>query len=73
MLSLKCFICDILLFLLRVKMTKCQRDREDMTKCHSPLVPSLNTRTDFISPVLSTNQHHHNDDLVSNSYNLSYI
>ena len=60
-------------FLLRVKMTKCQREGKDVMKCHSPLILSLNTWTDLINPVLSTNQYHRNDGLVSNSYNLSCL
>lgn len=74
-------VCEILLFLSNVKMTKCQRDGEDMTKCHSPLILSLLTpfmmllcftSTDrLISLAHATNQYHRNDTLASNSCNLS--
>ena len=42
MLSLKCFICEVLLFLLRVKMTKCRRGRRCDKMTHSSHLLSLN-------------------------------
>lgn len=50
-----------------------ERERRDVTNSHSPLVLSFNTRTDLINPVLSTNQYHRNDGLVSNFCNQSYL
>ena len=69
-------VCEILLFLLRVKMTKCQRDGKDMTKCHTPPSP-LSTLSfmellyfapteRLISLAHATNLHRPDDDLVSN-------
>ena len=75
-------VCEILLFLLRVKMTKCQRDGKDMTKCHSPSFSSLLTlfmallyftSTEEINPVLSTSQDHRNDDPYSSLCTLSCV